>query len=546
MENETLDIKLLETALNTIKTPENFGDDDEMSAISYIKGVIEETIVKNDFDRDSIIKRIRVATGNLFPDLAENLEVYMPADIKDEDVESELATHKRWLFNYINKTNLKTNVGRLYSALARNDVTVIEKEIGELKVAMDKNANRSGSRRIPGLINSINSKDPSSFSIVIKKSQETSDGAALKTPFRSINRMMGKQNGITNELVLMPALPFNGKTLFSQSIFLGMGAVNHVDDFKEHIPGDKEPMFLDLSFENTPEINIPQAFETMYGNLEGKSGEDELKGWREEAYRSKLLGVSDTIIKPEDKKIITKLSEKELKKFLFDTSMDKEAKYQLVSDVMKESADKAGEYMTKTLGKNGWVYQFDQILNTEFEIEYLPDLIKMYEDQGYHIMGIRGDYLGTIKKVNLGNGIAGSDIKESYRTARNYTVLKNKFALLPHQLSSEAKRFKAVDPSGFIKNLPGKGYYEYCSSLDNEADKELYFGMTDQEGRRFLEVMRGKDRAGGKTKPVDHYTVIPLDDVRILPWDELLDDELSKRSLSDFASGGGLGDWGSF
>lgn len=515
---EAIDEELILQVLDQIKTPEQINDDDESSAISYLKGIILDSIRVDNFDKNSILKQVKLTTS-AYPEYHEYATEFL-SDSEDTKPSDEIVQHKKWLRNYINQTVLKRNVGKLYGSLNRNDPMEVEANLKALKETIEKSNNvADGTRRFPGLVSSIGTDNPKGFSEVFKKSNEVLSGAVFKTGFRSINRMFGVQNGIRmTELGLMPALPFNGKTLFSQSILLSMGVVNNAKDFDKFIPDGKTPMFLDMSLENGADVNIPQAFEMVYGNLERKAfdptsilNEQEKMVWKDETKYEKGTPESEA----------------------------KEAVKQKVHDWM-------GDYITKKLSANGWHYQFDQYINTDFSIQFLPDIISDYEARGFHIMGMRGDYLGTIKKDNMGNGIGGSDIKELYRRARNCTAVKEKFALLPHQLSTEAKRFRSLDPINFIRELPGRGLYEYCSSLDNEADWELFFGMLDEQGRRFLEVKRGKHRHGGKTKSDDTYTVIPINppgmDNCILPWDVLLDEELAKPSISDFfGDSGGLG-----
>lgn len=523
------DQELIRSALDTIRANDQAGDDDEASAISYIKGLIEEQIRSKDFDKKSIMRRVKVACS-LFPDVYENLETYLEEEIGDpEEARKTAQSHKQWLRRFVNQNKLKTNVGRLYGALTRGDGKLVEEELASLKKTIDSGRSVEN-RKIPSLVGSLRTSQPEGFGIVIRKSREILGGACFRTGFRGINRMLGAQGGIRmSELALMPALPFNGKTLFSQSLFLSVGVVNKAEDFREFIPGDKTPAFLDLSFENTQDINVPQAFDMLYGNLERKKAPTEQ--WYEEALATVITKAGVAI--PDGVKEKGKTTEwlKSEHKALYD-------------EVETIVSNRTGNYICKSLNKNGWEYIMDQHINTDFEIQYLPDIIADYESQGLHIMGVRGDYLGTIKKEGLGNGVAGTDIKESYRIARNVTAMKDKFALLPHQLSPDAKRFKALNPTGYVRNLPGKGFYEGCTSLDNEADLEFYFGVTEQEGKNYLEVQRGKHRGGTKTAIKDHYCVIPFDDVRILPWDMLDDAEMSKDSLSKFSSGSGaLMEW---
>lgn len=517
-DDEAIDEELILQVLDQIKTPEQINEDDESSAISYLKGIILDSIRTNSFDKKSILKQLKLVTS-AYPEYHEYADEYL-SDSEDSKPSEEIAQHKKWLRNYINQTLLKKSVGKLYGSLNRNDPAEVEASLKALRETMETNKSQSdGKRKFPGLVSSLGTNNPKGFSEVFRKSNEVLSGAVFKTGFRGINRMFGQQNGIRmTELGLMPALPFNGKTLFSQSILLSMGVVNKAEDFDKFIPKGKIPMFLDLSLENGADVNIPQAFEMVFGNLERKA-------------------FDPTSIMTEQEVVVWK----------DETKYEKDTPEYLAKEAVKDKVhDYMAEYITSKLSVNGWHYQFDQYINSDFSIQFLPDIISDYESQGFHIMGMRGDYLGTIKKDNMGNGIGGSDIKELYRRARNCTAVKEKFSLLPHQLSTEAKRFRSLDPNNFIRDLPGRGLYEYCSSLDNEADWELFFGMRDENGRRFLEVKRGKHRHGGKTKSEDTYTVIPINppgmDNCILPWDVLLDEELSKPSVSEFFGGGdGMG-----
>ena len=523
------DQELIRSALDTIRANDQAGDDDEASAISYIKGLIEEQLRSKEFDRKSILRRVKVACS-LFPDVYENLENYLDEEFGDPEEARKIAlSHKQWLRKFVNQTMLKTNVGRLYGALSRGDGKLVEEEMASLKKTIDSGRGTEN-RKIPSLVGSLRTSQPKGFGIVIKKSREILSGACFKTGFRGINRMLGVQGGIRmSELALMPALPFNGKTLFSQSLFLSIGVVNQAEDFREFVPGDKTPAFLDLSFENTQDVNIPQAFDMLYGNLEREKAPTD--DWLKEEFIIATIAAGITV--PEE--VV-----KDGKEF----EWLKEHHEDIHTAIETAVSDRTGGYICDSLNKNGWEYIMDQHINTDFEIQFLPDIISDYESQGLHIMGVRGDYLGTIKKEGLGNGVAGTDIRESYRIARNVTAMKDKFALLPHQLSPDAKRFKAMNPTGYVRNLVGKGYYEGCTSLDNEADLEFYFGVTEQEGKNYLEIQRGKHRSGTKTAMKDHYCVLPFDDVRVLPWDVLDDVELSKDSLSKFSSNtGALMEW---
>lgn len=517
--DDSLDVELINGTLELIKTPEQINDDDESSAISYLKGIIQESMSNNKFDRKNTLKRLKIVTSG-FPEYYKYASEFLEEDPGDfKTIRETVSQHKIWLRGFINQTVLKKTVGKLYGSLNRSAPEEVNTNLDELKILIDGSRNiGQANRRLPGLVSSIGTNEPAAFSKIFKQSSDVLNGAVFKTGFRTVNKMFGVQDGIRmTELGLMPGLPFNGKTLFSQSILLSMGIVNNAEDFRPFIPDDKTPMFLDLSLENGADVNIPQAFEMLYVNLERKK------------FDASVVLTPEELVIYEDVTVHSRDS----------------VEFKVKEAVRAKVHDWMGDYISNNLSKNGWHYQFDQYINSDFSISFLPDIISDYESKGYHIMGVRGDYLGTIKKEGMGNGIGGSDIKELYRRARNCTAVKDKFALLPHQLSTEAKRFRAMDINNFIRELPGRGYYEYCSSLDNEADWELFFGMIDVGGRRFFEVKRGKHRHGGKTKSEDTYTVIPVNpeglEGCILPWDMLHDEPMAKASVSDFFDGAGGG-----
>ncbi|HCJ5818987.1 TPA: hypothetical protein NU463_004645, partial [Escherichia coli] len=290
-------------------------------------------------------------------------------------------------------------------------------------------------------------------------------GNGLQTGWKAINQMLGCNKGITEELWLMPALPFNCKSLFSLLLSLSIPIFNTPEKVMADVKGTLQPIILDLSLENELDVNLAYGYQALYGHFEGQVPQ--------------MTIAQDA------------------------TAEEKLAHTTAMSD-----------YLCGKIRANGWDYVFQKHTNSDFKVHYINDLILDLRRRGYHVVGIRADYLGTISKAGHGNGIAGSDIKEIYRIARNIQVVRNRgFLIAPHQISPEGKRLKALDPVGFCKNLPGRGLYDSCSSLDNEADGEMYFNKRVVNGHSFLEVQRGKHRTIIDTKESYHYTVIPFQDV---------------------------------
>lgn len=90
----------------------------------------------------------------------------------------------------------------------------------------------------------------------------------------------------------------------------------------------------------------------------------------------------------------------------------------------------------KILRANGWEYSFEKHTNTDFKVHYLNDLILDCKRQGFHVVGMRADYLGTINKTGHGNGIAGAISKSTvWRVTSKWYVTTG--SVSPTQISPE-------------------------------------------------------------------------------------------------------------
>ncbi|HBZ6190139.1 TPA: hypothetical protein ML355_004969, partial [Salmonella enterica subsp. enterica serovar Kentucky] len=79
-------------------------------------------------------------------------------------------------------------------------------------------------------------------------------GNGLRTGWKAINQMLGCNKGITEELWLMPALPFNCKSLFSLLLSISIPVFNTPEKVMENVKGDLQPVILDLSLENELDV----------------------------------------------------------------------------------------------------------------------------------------------------------------------------------------------------------------------------------------------------------------------------------------------------
>ena len=483
------DHEIIRKVIRESKLPEYVEEDDERGSLLVLKDIISN-IVDGDveYDKISILKQIKLeSTQNKA--FYESIVEYLAEEELPEEIEQRIAMLNKQLGslyfqlrNALSTITLRQTMGKAFGALNGTERhTDLVTCLDNLKTEIASYSSRSHSK-IPSLVSSVNTGTPTHFVQIFDSIAEKAAGGGLQTGWKSINRMMGVMGGLSEEMWLMPALPFNCKSLFSLCMNISVPIFNSPEHAMRNVKGTRQPIILDLSLENEMDVNIATAFQMVYGHFEKEKPDME--------------------------------------------GMDREA---------------MSSYFCSKIERNGWRYEFQKHTNDNFRVHYIQDIINDLEQQGYHVVGVRADYLGTINKSGHGNGIAGSDIKEIYRIARNIQIVKNKgYILGPHQISPEGKRLRAIDEAAFIKTLPGRGLYDTCSSLDNEADAEMFFGKRVIEGRSYLEVQRGKHRTIVDTPEKHHYTVIPFSDVGILPWDVDSDDEVTANSINKFA--GGFGD----
>ena len=492
------DHDVIRKVLLEVKLPEYIDDSDERSALAEIKDII--TLIIDGgmvYNHTHVMKRVKLATtqnGSLYDTIVKFLEEDIPVedDKRQEFFAKQQQTYYFQLRQALQGVQLKQKLGRTLGVLNGTESRVdLMTAIDELKGSLTT-FNERPHNKIPSQVGKLITTDRAPFVKKFSEIDKKVAGNGLQTGWKAVNQMLGCNKGITEELWLMPALPFNCKSLFSLLTSISIPLFNTPEKVMAGISGSLMPLILDLSLENELDVNIAYAYQAIYGHFEG---------------RAPVMSLPENA-----------------------TDEERQAHVQAMAD-----------YLVDKIRANGWEYSFEKHTNTDFKVHYLNDLILDYKREGFHVVGMRADYLGTINKAGHGNGIAGSDIKEIYRMARNIQVVRNHgFLLAPHQISPEGKRLKAADPVGFCKNLPGRGLYDNCTSLDNEADGELYFNKRVVSGHSFLEVQRGKHRTIIDTPEKHHYTVIPFADVGILPWDCDKEMTVTASNINHFT--GGMGD----
>lgn len=469
---------LIKTTVSHIRTPDIVSDGDGNAAIAGVKALILDlSNGELSFDQRVVLQKIRIycSMDTSFYEIIKS--VFEEQYENEDEMKKAIGSNLSHLHHFNNGAELRKLISSASYSINNDSDIDLRDVAANLSDELARVTRNTLDGKSSTLVASVGTDNPEGMIEVFNNTKKQMEGATLKTGWKAINRMMGINNGaVPGELWMMPALPHNAKTLFSLMTFLSFGLFNDPEQF---VKDGKIPLMLDLSFENELEVNMPIAYKVIYEHFEGKA-----------------VNVKD--IDPTE----------------------------------------ATNYVVEKLKSRGWTYIFERHINSDFTPAMLRERFTFFESQGYQIVALRPDYLGTINRAGLGTGATGSDVRELYRIVRNITSPRKCVVLAPHQLSPKAKELKAIDPNRYVRQLPGKGMYDGCTTVDNEADGELYFGITEANGMSFLEVQRGKHRTLVDTPMSHRYTVLPFNDIGILPWDVDTDKDYSLKSIN--ALGGSM------
>lgn len=450
---------LIKSVINAIKLPDLVADGDDRASLVYLRHYINEIIGNSaKWDRKQFLNNFRISCpfdAGTLKSLSEVLEQDTPAD----DARNMIDSLVPQLEMFVGRINLRRHVNMAMFALSNTDGSTNTMEaVAQLREQLALFDRPPTNDRPASFVGAVGTADSGGFSAVFEQTKKELDGASFKTGWIGMNRMLGIKGGISpGELIIIPALPHNAKTTFSLSLFLSMCLFNEAKDFVEE---GKRGLFLDISLENELSVNIPLAYKMI---KEYETGE--------------------------------------------------------IVDLHKVDPQEAELFIKERLKRNGWDYVFERHVSTDFSIETFKMVVNFYERQGYQVVASRIDYLGVANKAGLGNGTVGSEVRETYRRARNTGAVRKMVVISPHQLSPAAKALKAMDPDKYVRLLPGRGMFDGCTTIDNEADLELYIGITEKGDSAYLEIQRGKHRTLVDT-PIKHrYGVLKFADVGTLPWD---------------------------
>lgn len=363
------------------------------------------------YELSDLMTRIRVAVGD--NDRLYELFLQNILHTTKETADDRVTLLVNELTQYIaleDLTQLLRNASRNV-AFSREKIEDIARWRAEL-ISKLESLPIEGKRRVSNLARVIDISDSDSVAGIFEAAQAHIDPKMiLKFPYVGLNDFTGPQQGLRRgDWSVHLALPGRNKTGVLLDSFVGWSVLNQPYTIKENT----KAALLYVTIEDKMEV----VFQKFY-----------------------------TILKQIDFGLPVKI----------------------VGVPFKEMA----EYVKTRFEQNGW-----KLFVAEFPVgghneEYIQ-LMRDIEDDGYELVGVGCDYVNLIGKQNIAAAVTGDEIKYLHRKIRGYTAPRGIVHMTVHQLGPKAKEMFRVDPTDYIRRLPGQGAMEGCSSLDTEADFLFY------------------------------------------------------------------------
>jgi hypothetical protein len=332
-------------------------------------------------------------------------------------------------------------------------------------------------------LTTVNFADTASVEAAFVDMEQTmSTDGIIKFPFKELNNLFGiQQGGRRGEFGLVNALPGNNKTGTLLDMFMGVCLYN--DPFL--FDPAKKPLVLLYSTED----DVPVIIQKIYIIL-------------------KQLEVDGPVsARGLDPKVAT-------------------------------------AYVMERLRARGFEVEIHRIMGSMMSYAKYIQHMEKYKAKGYEIVACFCDYLTMYNKDGCASGSTGDDLQDLYKHVREYTNPNKILHVTAHQLSTQAKEEKRQNPTKFIRDMPGGGYYQGCKKLDTEVDWEIYVNKQVVNDGSYLEYVWGKHR--GVVEPTPEkakYFVMKYHDYPMygIPYDVHLEKSLGYKVVGGKPNNAGGG-----
>ena len=455
---------LAKETLKYIATPEaaNIADfsKDPVTRLREVLNWMLEQEPEHIFEKNDLLQRMKIAceTDDYLYDAAAQI---IQPELSSAEIARIISTNREEINTFINKSIVSGIIKEAYYATAFRPETIdwslYVKHLQEKLEPYELIGRIDRSTQV----SSIDLTDPDSLAANMREGLKTVQAeGSIRFGWQGFNKLFGQQGGgRRGEMIVIGALQHNFKSGTSLELVKAAALYNK----PYMIDPNKKPLILRFSFENPAIVDILHIYTSL---IEAETG----------------VRIDQSMIDP----II------------------------------------AAIYVSERLSVNGYKVIFEQHKPSDMTYMKLFDIIEDFENRGYEIHMLNLDYLAMISTKGCKQGATGQDIRDLFRRVRNFIEPKKILTITPHQLSVEAKKKtrEGMKEEDFVREIANKGYWDSCSTIDQEVDMEIYQHLVKIGGRTFITFMRGKHRKAGTPTPFeDYYCVYEFGDVGFIPDD---------------------------
>lgn len=461
-------------ALSFVKAPDaavltDFSRD-SLGRLLEIANWMINTPATESFDKTDLMQRVRMATET--EDYTyDALASNIQMEQTDEDMKASIKAAREFINTFINRATINSIVKDAYYQVQFKPENVDWNHyVKDLLSRLDPFKNSQETTK-NSLVECVDLSNLESLQDAFKVAVESiSPEGIIKFGWQGFNRMFGEYGGARRgEMIVVGALQHNFKSGTSLEMLKSAALYNR--PFM-HDP-TKRPMLLRISFENSAMTDLIHLYRSL---VEPEIG----------------MKIDQASINPIE----------------------------------------AAVYVNEKLSKNGYTVKIDHYDPSEFTIFDLFDVIEKYENDGYEIHMLNIDYLAMMSTKGCKQGATGQDIRDLFRRTRNMIESKKILCVTPHQLSTDAKKLTRQGVEDFVKEIANKGYWDSCTTIDQEVDMEIYQHKVEINGEAYLTFQRGKHRKPGVTPAADLYTVYKFSAERGFIDDDVLGPDQSRRRVA--------------
>lgn len=469
---------LVREIIADIKLPEfNSGIGGENKVIGSLKQTVLSMCSETDpqlYGLNELLQRVRIDVGDE-SDLYEALTYGVSSELTEEEIKKLCLNISDSLRKYIREKRVNEILSKASYQLKfeRDKIGDISRFLSELSSQLEPYQGSLDVEQDPAIVSSANFDRLEEVRSIFEEVKVMNlSDGIMVCGYQGINRMT--RGGFRRgEQIVIGALQHNYKTGFSLSLFRQLAMYNK----PFMLNPKKKPLLIRISFEDNLSLNMEFLYNTLKENETG--------------FVPNTEGVSE---------------------------------------------EEMATYVRTRLSETGYHIQMLRVDPTKWTYRDIINYCLRQEAEGYEIHVLMVDYLKMLPTTGCTQGAMGQDVRDMFRRVRNFTSPRRITFITPHQLSTEAKMMIREGRSDFVRELPGKGYYDGCKTIDNEVDMELFIHIEKVNGKAYLTVQRGKHRINGVTPPEHLYCILPFK-----PNGSILDDINGPDTTCSRLGGGPIG-----